>query len=394
MLATLWFDSPGSPGIALHAEEKLMYESLHIQKAVLWEKLKRRSLPWSFSLEITARCNNNCRHCYINLPAGDATARAEELTLEDILYIADQAVEMGAMWCLITGGEPLLRPDFPDIYLGLKRRGLLVGVFTNATLIRKHHVELFKHYPPRDLEVTVYGVTRTTYETVTRCPGSFDAFSRGLHLLLDQGLKVRLKAMALKSNLHEMSQIADFCRNRGRGLYRFDPVIHLRYDRSACRNAEIASERLTPTEIVALERSDPERFQILQQSCEPLIDSSVHNTCCDHLFRCGAGIGEFAISYQGLYRLCSSLTASGACYDLRKGTLREALRDHVPRVRRLRSRNATFLQTCQTCQIANLCLSCPAHAYLETGEMDGQTPYFCEVARARASMLAQSGKRT
>jgi MoaA/NifB/PqqE/SkfB family radical SAM enzyme len=84
--------------------------------------------------------------------------------------IARQAVRMGAMWCLITGGEPLLRDDFPDIYMGLKRLGLLVAVFTNATLISAEHVALFKKYPPRDIEITVYGVTKNTYEAVTRRP--------------------------------------------------------------------------------------------------------------------------------------------------------------------------------------------------------------------------------
>jgi MoaA/NifB/PqqE/SkfB family radical SAM enzyme len=130
---------------------------LEIQQFALWDKLKARHVPLSFDLEITARCNLNCRHCYINLPANDANARALELTRGEILDIARQTVKLGAMWCLITGGEPLLREDFADIYLGLKRLGLFVSVFTNATTIRPEHVALFKKYPPRDIEVTIYG---------------------------------------------------------------------------------------------------------------------------------------------------------------------------------------------------------------------------------------------
>jgi len=82
--------------------------------------------------------------------------------------IGREAVELGAFWCLITGGEPLLRKDFADIYLCLKNKGLLVSVFTNATLLNRDHIELFKKYPPRDIEVSVYGVTPETYESVTR----------------------------------------------------------------------------------------------------------------------------------------------------------------------------------------------------------------------------------
>ncbi len=369
-------------------------QTLEIGELPVWERLGEKRVPLSFNLEITARCNNNCRHCYINVPAGDAQARTEEMSQAEILRIAGQAIEIGAMWCLVTGGEPLLRPDFRDIYLALKRKGLLVGVFTNATLIQEHHVELFKRYPPRDLEVTVYGVTEGTYEAVTRHTGSFAAFQRGLKLMLENGLPVRLKTMALRSNLHELPQIADFCRRHTKGYYRFDPLLHLRYDGDSQRNAHIRSERLTPEEIVALEQSDPERFTAMQKDCDQLILSATGHIGCDHLFHCGAGFGEFAVSYNGLFRLCDSLWAPGTTYDLRNGTLREAWFDIVPRVRDLRSGNPAFLEACRACPIINLCLSCPAHTYLETGEMDGQTPYFCDVAHARARMLEESSRIT
>ena len=133
---------------------------VEIQEFGLWEKMGDRRRPLSFDLELTARCNNDCRHCYINLPAGDRAARAAELTTAEILDIAGQAADLGALWCLVTGGEPLLRDDFTEIYLGLKRLGLLISVFTNACLVTPAHVELFRQYPPRDIEVSVYGATR------------------------------------------------------------------------------------------------------------------------------------------------------------------------------------------------------------------------------------------
>jgi radical SAM protein with 4Fe4S-binding SPASM domain len=369
-------------------------DSLNISQFHLWEKLTQKRAPLGFTLELTARCNNNCRHCYINLPAGDSRAAAEELTLEEILHIAGQAVEMGALWCLITGGEPLLRPDFSDVYLGLKRLGMKIGVFTNATLIREEHVELFLEYPARDLEVTVYGVTEATYEAITRRSGSFAAFWTRLEKLLANGIPVRLKAMALRSNVHELPLIAEFCRSRTMDYYRFDPLLNLRFDRDPVRNAEIRGERLSPEEIAALEQFDPERFHELRNHCDELIQSDLCHSGCDHLFHCGSGMGEFVVGCNGLFRLCSSLWAPGTTYNLRTGTLRQAWHEFVPQVRELRSRNAAYLETCQTCPIIDLCLSCPAHNDLETGKMDGETPYFCAVAHARAKMLktATGGK--
>ena len=142
--------------------------------------MKDRRAPLSFDLEVTARCNHDCRHCFFNLPASDREARQQELSPEEILRSAREAASLGALWCLLSGGEPLLREDFFEIYLGLQRLGLVVSVFTNACLVTPRHVELFRKYPPRDLEVTVYDASRETYEEVTRRPGSFAAFRSSL----------------------------------------------------------------------------------------------------------------------------------------------------------------------------------------------------------------------
>ena len=368
-----------------------MTNIIEVQQFPLWTKLKERRAVLSFDLEITARCNMNCAHCYINLPAGDQEARSRELTLPEISAIADQAVALGAMWVLISGGEPLLREDFPEIYLNLKRKGLLVSVFTNTTLLQDEHLELFKKYPPRDIEITAYGATQETYERVTRRPGSFAAFTNGLNRLLDSGVRVRLKAMALRSNFHELPAIAAFCRTHTKDYFRFDPQLHLRFDRDEKRNADIRAERLTPEEIVALERADEARFSALQKGCNTLINEDFTHIGCDHLFHCGAGNGSFNVSYDGRFRLCSSLWAPETMYDLRQGSLSEAWGQLVPKVRDLRSPRREFLERCRRCPIVNLCLWCPAHSWLETGELDTPIDYFCQVAHARAAAIERGG---
>jgi radical SAM protein with 4Fe4S-binding SPASM domain len=353
----------------------------------LWDQMKSHHSPISFELEITARCNNDCRHCYICQSSDSSSSRAKELSPNEIIHIAGQAVSMGALWCNITGGEPLLREDFPQIYIGVKRMGLLVSLFTNACLIREEHIKIFKKYPPRDVEVTVYGITKETYESVTRRPGSYDAFLRGINLLLENGIKVRLKAMALRSNVHELPQIAEFCRGRTKDYFRFDPLLHLRLDRDPARNEMIRSERLSPEEIVAIERADSERFNALENGCDKLIHPEMCDKQCNHLFHCGTGAGSFVLGCDGRFRLCSSLSHPDCTYDLRKGTLADAWNEFVLNVRDMRSDRSEFLETCRACPIINLCLWCPAHAYLESGELDSHVPYFCQVAYARAKSI-------
>jgi radical SAM protein with 4Fe4S-binding SPASM domain len=363
----------------------------------LWDRLDEKRIPFSFEIEITARCNHNCRHCYINLPAENQAVKKMELSVAKLSQLADQAAKLGALWCLITGGEPLLRRDFREIYMMLKKKGLLISIFTNASLLNPQHVELFKRYPPRDIEITVYGVTQATYEKVTRRPGSYSAFRRGLDLLLTNGINVRLKAMAMRSNLHELSAIAAFCREHTKDYFRFDPQLHLRFDGNVARNKEIVAERLSPAEIVALEQADEERADVLQKNCEHFIFPGSEHVECRHLFHCGAGKSSFSISYDGFFRLCSSLWHPDCIMDLKNHTLTTAWNQLVPKVRTRVSSDPEFLTKCRGCPIINLCLWCPAHAHLEHGRLDAWDAYFCQVAHARAAAIEskiESGKHS
>jgi radical SAM protein with 4Fe4S-binding SPASM domain len=357
--------------------------SIPLPNHPLWKRLEVKRTPLFFELELTARCNNNCRHCYINLPADDCRAVAGELSPGEIGDLADQAVELGALWCLVTGGEPLLRPDFREIYRALKQRGLLVSVFTNACLVTEEEIELFKALPPRDLEVTVYGVTPETYEAVTRRAGSYRAFRRGLELLLSNGLKVRLKAMALRSNIRELPAIAAFCRERTKEPFRFDPLLHLRYDRDPVRNEEIRAERLTPAEIAAAEQADEIRGVALRKECQTLRSLTGEDSRDLKLFQCGAGLHSFTIGHDGRFRLCSSLWQPNSTRDLRKTGLEEAWHGLVPLILAKTSQDPVYLDNCRRCPLVDLCLWCPAHAHLETGRLDGWVEYFCQVAKAR-----------
>lgn len=355
----------------------------------LWERASRRQMPLAFSIDLTARCTNNCRHCYINLPPGDREAQQREPRLEDILDVAAQAVEMGALWCLLSGGEPLLRPDFNDIYLSLKRLELLVSVFTNACLVTEEHATLFARFPPRDLEVTIYGATAGTYERATRTPGSYAAFRRGLDRLRAAGVPVRLKAMALRSNLAEFPALCEMGQAWTGNAFRWDPSLHLRYDGNPARNADIRAERLSPREIVTLEAQDAGRLRALDELCratatEP--SAAPEAPAAGYpLFQCSAGLDSFVVTADGRLGLCASLRHPDTLVDLEAalhGGLEPAWTDLAGRVRGMRSTEASARE-CALCPSRLWCANCPAHAYLETGALEARVECFCQTARLR-----------
>lgn len=361
-----------------------MTKNITASELPIWDKLEQHRGIASFTLELTARCNNNCRHCYINLPVNDSIAAEQELSMEELVPIVEEAVNRGALWCLITGGEPLLRTDFEAIYHMLKRKGLLVSIFTNATMINQRHIELFLRYPPFDIEISLYGATQETYEKVTGLKGSYNAMMRGIALLEENKIPYRLKAMALKSNIHEMDIIADFCKTHTKDYFRFDPQLHLRVDNNEVRNQLIKQERLSPAEVVSLESSQEDIQKAVQSSCKKISDISLQKTEGEQpLFYCGAGKNDFVIGYNGKLRLCLSLFAEGTCYDIRKGSFKDFWEGFVPVVRSMRSKRAEYIDKCAVCPLVNLCLWCPAHAHLETGRPDTSVDLFCELANAR-----------
>jgi len=332
-----------------------------------------RPRPWIVSLELTERCNLRCVHCYINRSAGDEEICRKEMTLAEWQGILDQVTEAGTLWLMVTGGEVLLRHDFPEFYQYAKRKGLHIILLTNGTLLTPELANLLAEYPPWETEITLYGATAQTYEQITGVPGSYARCRLGIDLLLERGLALNLKTMALTLNVHEllaMQRLADDLGVR----FRYDPVIQSRLD----GNRRPLAYRLSPEQIVALERQDPKRLQQWQEFCgRPWVrpDRS-------RLFVCGAGLHAFHLDpYGGLY---PCLMARWLRYDLRVGSVGAAVCDFLPAVRRMM---LTHDDTCWRCELMALCQKCPAWAYRETGDPEAPELFRCRLAHLRQQGL-------
>ena len=359
-----------------------MTKIISISKYPLWEKAKKNRSLLMISLELTLRCNNNCIHCYNNLPRNNAYAVNNELSTNQIKNIVDQAVEMGTLWMHLTGGEVFLRKDFCELYEYMVKKGLLVAIFTNATLITDEHIKLFKQYPPRDIEITVYGIPEKTYTAVTRT-NNYSKFTNGLEKLLSASIPVTLKAMMMKSNYNSFKEIADFCKQKSYKNFRFDPFLNLRTDKNQKRNHDIINQRLSGEEIIKLEKQDPKRLEELTQMCQIAYEPDGNKNFLKKIFKCGAGLTSCTIDSYGFLKLCIALTKQSCTYDLKKGSLKDAWYNFIPTIRSLKSNKTSYHDGCSNCNLRPFCMWCPARSELETNDLDEKIKYFCNLALAR-----------
>ena len=144
--------------------------------------------PLNAIIELTERCNLRCQHCYIHDPAQDHLVRSKELTTEQWFRIFDELAEAGCLWMTWTGGEILVRSDFADLFRYAKRKGFLIVLFTNGTLLTADQVTLFQEWYPHCLEITLYGMTAETYEEVTGISGSYQRCIRSIEALVNAGI--------------------------------------------------------------------------------------------------------------------------------------------------------------------------------------------------------------
>lgn len=344
-----------------------------------------RRIPIQGTIEPTFRCNLACVHCYVNEPAGSQEIAGRELSLERLKELVDEVVAEGCLFVLFTGGEVLVRPDFPELYLYTRSRGLLVTIFTNGTLITDRIADLFAEHTPETIEITLYGMTKETYERVTRVPGSFEKCLAGIRRLVDRGLPLTLKTMALTWNHAEVEAMQAYADSLGLD-FRLDSSLNPRVDCGANRNDEL---QIDPERALQLDLGTPGLLEELKGFCKRLTRPDVEYDT-EHVYTCGAGETSFTVDPYGRLQMCQLSRRS--FHDLKEGTFAEGWRELFPR---LRERTWQSNDVCRRCNLMALCGSCPGAAEMETGDPEGLIPGFCELThlRAWAAMDEGSGHR-
>ena len=283
-------------------------------KRYAFGRAAQNHIPVSGTFELTPRCNLSCEMCYIRMSAAEETALGAELTAAQWLSLGAQAVKSGMIYLLLTGGEPLLRPDFAEIYTGMAKMGVMLTLNTNGTLVTDETVRILRDNPPERVNISIYGTGEDTYERVCGCRGGYEAAVHGVRLLHEAGIPVCINATFTRHNAADMEKIVSFAKENGVPIrmtsYLFPPL--------RCGREESTDCFLTPEEHGALAAGfdaltmDGERLARRGELLESLRRGEQRQTAHEgRAASCMAGRGAFWITWNGQLLPCGMLPRLG-----------------------------------------------------------------------------------
>lgn len=354
-------------------------------RRTLTRRCSALGIPVSGTFELTPRCNLHCKMCYIRMTPEQMAPIGREHTATQWLRLARDARDAGMTFLLLTGGEPTLRSDFPEIYEGLTQLGLSISINTNGTLLTPAIRELWHRLPPAQVNITLYGTCREDYNRLCCNPDAFDRVVEALDWLKSENILVHLNTTMAPDNLHHWLEIEEFAKKRGLELrmtaYCFPPV-----RRGSCDTCSEFS-RIPPEkagELIVrdiLFREGP--AAILHRAKN--IDTPIQNSCeldTGEPMQCTAGRSQFWITWDGRMTPCGMLNAPVAHpFDVSFADSWNVLKKEVQQIR--------LCPDCATCSISSTCMNCAAVTSTETGHFDGKPEYMCRMNQAyRESLTA------
>ena len=361
----------------IRSSEPVVSAYLHAKGASL-------GIPVGGNFELTARCNFNCPMCYIHLSNEEVEKRGKELTAQQWISLAEQARDRGMLFALLTGGEPLVRQDFFEIYGAMKEMGLLISINSNGSTLQGENLQRLIEDPPQRVNVSLYGGSAETYKTM--CGNdAFDRVVENIRQLKHSGIDVRLNVSLTPYNYQDLEKIYDISKDLNTVIkvasYMYPPI----------RVHGDCGHRLSPEEAARLAvQWDLMRFtreNFLEHAAGYRDLMAVEEKECaadpDTGVSCRAGSTAFWMTWDGRMLPCGMMPGPET-YPLEVGF--DAAWDE------LRQKTAALPNPakCAACQYRNLCSVCSAVCVTETGRFDGVPEYVCRMTEQTVRLSCQA----
>lgn len=358
----------------------------------LHAKGRRQGFPVAGNFEITARCNFNCPMCYVHqTPEQIRTSGKRELSADQWLELAKQARDMGMVFALLTGGEPLVREDFFEIFHGMKKMGLMVSVNSNGALLQGENLERILEDPPFRFNISLYGGSDETYRTMCGIP-AYTRVRENIRALRSAGVNVSLNLSITPYNCEDIERIyrdaVDMDVNVKASAYMYPPV-RINGEKYGVGN------RLSPEDAAKYSvrwdylRFTPEEFAARAQNMNRCVGNPDDDCVAEtgEGIQCRAGSTSFWITWDGVMMPCGMMTTP-ATRPLEVGFPQawEIVKNATAQIR--------LPAKCTSCTYHDICGVCPAVCYGETGAFDHVPQYVCEKTKAELEWTRKlSGER-
>ena len=356
----------------------------------LHAKACRSGTPLAGNFELTPRCNFDCRMCYVHLSAQEQQRRGRELSADEWLGIAETARSRGMLFLLLTGGEPLIREDFPYLLTELKQMGLLVSVNSNGSLIQGELLEIFRHEPPYRFNITLYGGGNAAYERLCGRP-AYDRVIANIRALKEIGVDVKMNVSLTPYNAGDMEAIYAAAQELGTPMqlatYMFPPIrrdedMVGRNDRFTAEEAACQAVRWDRLRFTAEEFR--QRAEALGKGLSLPAEEVCEGTPGEGI-SCRAGRSAFWINWQGIMTPCGMMTEPRfSVPELGFDSAWEATKAAAAAIR--------LPGECRGCAYRHACHACAAMCVTETGRFDGRPDYVCAMTRETVRSTLEEAK--
>ena len=175
------------------------------------------------------RCNLTCKHCYSISADKDFPG---ELSTDEVFGVMDDLKRFRVPVLILSGGEPLLRPDIYDIAARAKEMGFYVGLSSNGTLIDEDNIGRIEAIGFDYVGVSLDGIAQT-HDTFRRMDGAFDKSMHGIRLCKQRGIKIGIRFTLTQDNAHDLPALLQLMEDEGLDKFYLS---HLNYAGRGNRN--------------------------------------------------------------------------------------------------------------------------------------------------------------
>ncbi|MDI6742262.1 MAG: heme b synthase [Smithella sp.] len=336
---------------------------------------KSRMIAW----EVTRSCNLNCVHCRAASSLGPYSG---ELSTEKCFKLIDEIAAVSTPVIILTGGEPLLRPDIFEIATYGTNKGLRMVMATNGTLVTPAVARKMIESGIKRVSISIDGRDAQSHDKFRQEKGAFDKAMAGIEILKDAGMEFQINTTITSTNLDQIQDIFELAKNTGATAHHIFLLV------PTGRGKDLAGQAITAADY----EETLMWFHQESLSCEIQIKA----TCAPHYFRimhqnkpkgekpvkkaggyfhestrgCLGGITFCFISHTGQVQPCGYLELD--CGNVKKKSFANIweksevfcnLRDY-----------SKYEGKCGRCEFIKVCGGCRARAYEATGDYLAEEP--------------------